>query len=116
MLTSATQTLQGLPVFLPGKEPLPGLMPNLSQILNSINVLFFPFMLLQLRNHRGLIILIVIIILMIKLVNVIGRSMGVVPDELLGFEELAGFKHRFGFVGFDFIGQQGVELMAAEGR
>jgi hypothetical protein len=47
--------------------------------------------------------IVVVIVLVIKLVNVVGCAMGIVPDELLWFEELTGFEGRFGFVHLDLV-------------
>ncbi len=47
--------------------------------------------------------IVMVIVLVVKLVNVVGCAVGIVPDELLWFEELTGFEGGFGFVHFDLV-------------
>lgn len=42
-----------------------------------------------------------VVVFVVELVEVVGGAMGVVPDELFGFVELAGFEEGFGLVVFD---------------
>jgi hypothetical protein len=52
---------------------------------------------------------------MIELVDGIRSSVGVVPDELLGFIKLSCLEHRFGLIGFNFIREDRIQLMANQG-
>lgn len=52
---------------------------------------------------------------MIELVDGVRSSMGVVPDELLGFVKLSCLEHRFRLIGLNFIRKDRIQLMTNQG-